>query len=103
MTPLLIVLEAAVVVLAMLLLLVDLWTPHEQKPKLGYVAAAGLVVILALTFMTGIGGQSQLAFQNVFVQDGLAVFFDRLFLVAAILVILMAVEFADRIRSGIAE
>ena len=33
----------------------------------------------------------------------MAIFFDRLFLGAAILVILMAVEFADRIRAGIAE
>jgi NADH-quinone oxidoreductase subunit N len=35
--------------------------------------------------------------------DGLALFFKRFFLLAAIIVLIMSVEFADRIASGIAE
>jgi NADH-quinone oxidoreductase subunit N len=43
------------------------------------------------------------AFNGMFVEDGLAVFFKRFFIVAAILVLFMAVEFSDRIASGISE
>ena len=39
----------------------------------------------------------------MFVQDGLALFFKRIFLAAAFFVVLMAVEFRDRIASGIGE
>jgi NADH-quinone oxidoreductase subunit N len=99
----LIVLEAGVIGLAILILLADLWTPLAWKPKLGYVAAAGLLVILALSFLDVIGPESRLAFHDVFVQDGLALFFDRLFLGTAILVVLMSIEFASRISTGIAE
>ena len=35
--------------------------------------------------------------------DGLALFFKRFFLLAALIVLLMSVEFADRIEAGIAE
>src|SRR5437867_4371844 len=39
----------------------------------------------------------------MYVQDGLALFFKRFFLVAAIIVLIMSVEFADRIPTGISE
>lgn len=99
----LIVLEVAVVALALLVLLADLWTPPAWKPKLGYVTAAGLLLILALSFIDPVSAESRLSFHDVFVEDGLAIFFDRLFLAAALLVVLMAIEFADRIHTGIAE
>ena len=44
-----------------------------------------------------------LAFNNMFVMDGLALFFKRFFLVAAIIVIFIAIEFADRMETGISE
>ena len=40
---------------------------------------------------------------SMFVQDALSVFFKRFFLLAAILVLIMAVEFSDRIAAGISE
>jgi len=43
------------------------------------------------------------AFNGMFVEDGLAVFFKRFFIVAAILVLFMSVEFSDCIASGISE
>jgi NADH-quinone oxidoreductase subunit N len=39
----------------------------------------------------------------MFVQDALSVFFKRFFLLAAVLVLVLAVEFSDRIAAGISE
>ncbi|MDB6121801.1 MAG: proton-translocating NADH-quinone oxidoreductase, chain, partial [Pedosphaera sp.] len=97
----LMILEIAVVVLGLGLLLVDLWTPVEHKKKLGYAAAAALGLILIGSFK--LGGETQYAFGKMYVQDGLALFFKQFFLVSAIIVLVMAVEFADRIEAGITE
>lgn len=96
-------LEIAVIVLALGLLLLDLWTPASFKPKLGYLAALGVLGILGLSFATGIGDTATSACNGMYVQDGLAIFFKRFFLIAATLVLLMSVEYADRIRMGISE
>src|SRR5437762_9250800 len=97
-------LEISVVALGLVVLLADLWLPAERKRALGYAAAAALVVLFLNSF-TGhcscslSGG----AFGGMFVQDALAVFFKRFFLLAAILVLLVAVEFSDRIAAGVSE
>ncbi len=96
-------LELSVIVLALGIILIDLWTPVSLKPKLGYLAAFGVLVILAYTFCPSIDGGDYVAFGGMYLHDGLALFFKRFFLVTAIFVLLMAVEFAERIRSGIAE
>lgn len=95
-------LELAVGVTALALLLVDLWTPLERKKQLGYVAALALGVILALSFAID-ASVPQTAFGESFIRDSLALFFKRFFIVAAIIVLIMSVEFADRIRAGITE
>lgn len=97
----LITLEIAVVILALAVLLGDLWTPAPHKRKLGYAAASGLILILMYSFLAKT--ETGLAFNNMFVMDDLALFFKRLFLVAAIFVIFIAIEFADRIETGISE
>jgi NADH-quinone oxidoreductase subunit N len=80
------------------LLLIDLWTPAQFKSRLGYAAAAGLLVILAASFTGPVtGGLPAVGCNGMFVQDGLALFFKRIFLAAAFFVVLMAVEFRDRI------
>jgi len=43
------------------------------------------------------------AFGGMFVQDGLSVFFKHFFLLAAALVLVLAVEFSDRITAGVSE
>jgi len=97
-------LEVCVVALGLVLLLADLWLPAERKRLLGYAAAAGLGLLL-LGSLSGWGSCSAegTAFNGMFVQDGLAVFFKRFFLLAAIIVLLIAVEFSDRIQAGIGE
>lgn len=97
-------LELSVTALGILVLLADLWLPAERKRALGYVAAVALTLLFINTFTShcscSVTGE---AFGGMFVQDGLAVFFKRFFLLAAILVLVMAVEFADRIAAGISE
>lgn len=100
----LIVLEAAVILLGLGLLLADLWVPADQKRNLGYAAAAavGLIVLGSLLIHAPAQGP-EFAFGTMYVLDGLALFFKRFFLLAAVAVLLMSVEFADRIQSGIGE
>lgn len=95
----LIILEIAVAVLGLGLLLADLWTPANLKRSLGYVAAAGVALIL----LGSLGLETGDAFGKMYVLDGLALFFKRFFLFAAVIVLLIAVEFSDRIHGGIAE
>jgi NADH-quinone oxidoreductase subunit N len=98
-------LEISVVALGLVLLLADLWLPVERKRALGYAAAAALAVLLVMSFTKNCScalvGQS--GFGGMFVQDAMSVFFKRFFLLAAILVLIMAVEFSDRIAAGVSE
>lgn len=94
-------LEAAVSGLAVLVLLLDLWTAPKAKSLLGYMAIIGLLAILGLSFALDTTGWASSS--SMLAQDGLAVFFQRMFLVAAIFVFLMAHEYADRIPMGLPE
>ena len=97
--------EWLVLGLGMAVLLADLWLPGPARKKLGYAAAAGLAAILLYSFVAfplppgGLG----YAFNDIYVLDGLALFFKRFFLTAAIIVLLMSVEFADRFGGGVSE
>jgi NADH-quinone oxidoreductase subunit N len=93
--------ELAVIGLALAVLVIDLWTPPEVRHRLGYLAAAGLMVILLVNLCgASAGAPTATGFSGMFVQDGLALFFKRLFLAIGILVVLMGVEFRDRIPMG---
>lgn len=97
----LISLEIAVVLLGLGILLVDLWLPAAGKKWLGYVAAAGLGVILAGSFW--MSPVTDTAFSEMYIMDGLALFFKRFFLLATIAVLIISVEYSDRIEAGISE
>ena len=100
----LISLEIAVVALGLVLLLADLWLPVERRRMLGYAAAAALGVLFLNSFTSHCSCALEgSAFGGMFVQDGLSVFFKRFFLLEAIFVLLMAVEFSHRIATGISE
>src|SRR5881296_263435 len=108
------ILEIAVLILGLAVLLLDLWTAPERKRLLGYGASAALAVLLAYSFRMDVAA-TQYAFgwdavagapdahSGPYVLDGLALYFKRFFLLAAILVLIIAVEFADRIPAGISE
>ena len=98
--------ELLVLALALGLLLVDLWLPVAAKRKLGYAAAigVGLILLYSLCCVSLPADKPvQHAFGEMYALDGLALFFKRFFLLAALIVLVMSVEFADRIVSGIAE
>jgi NADH-quinone oxidoreductase subunit N len=97
-------LEISVVALGLVVLLADLWLPAERQRMLGYSAAVALGLLL-LASLSGFGSCSATgsAFGGMFVEDALAVLFKRFFLLAAIFVLLMAVEYSDRIAAGASE
>jgi NADH-quinone oxidoreductase subunit N len=99
----LIIPEMLVIGLALGVLLLDLWTPAESKARLGYLAAFVLGLILCLTFADNVGVHATTEFAGVYVNDGLGIFFKRFFITSAILIVLLGMEFADRIPLGIAE
>ena len=98
-------LEIAVVLLGVGFLLLDLWIAPAHKRQLGYAAALGVVAVFAWSFFGTFANvhEAQLAFNNSYSLDPLALFFKRFFLLAAVLVLIMAAEFADRIEAGISE
>jgi NADH-quinone oxidoreductase subunit N len=97
-------LEICVVVLGLVLLLTDLFMPSERRRFLGYAAIAALGLLLAASLSSyGSCSLTGTAFSGMFVEDALAVFFKEFFLIAAILVLFMSVEFSDRISTGISE
>ena len=100
----LISLEISVLGLGLVLMLADVFMPAERRRFLGYAAIAALGGLLLLSF-SGLGSCSLTgtAFHGMFVEDALAVFFKRFFLIAAILVLFISAEFSDRISAGISE
>ena len=98
----LILIEILVIACGLALLLVDLWTPAEKRRHLGYVAAAAVGAILVGSFFWA-PIAPQYAFGDTYVIDSLALFFKRFFLLAAVFVLIMSVDFADRLPVGITE
>jgi NADH-quinone oxidoreductase subunit N len=97
-------LEILVLALGLVLMLADIFVPTERRKYLAYGAIAVLSVFLLGSFCGFSGsGVTNTAFNGMFAQDALAVFFKRLFLVAAILTLFIAAEFTDRLASGISE
>jgi len=93
-------LEICVVVIGIALMLADLFVPAERRRFLAYAAIAALAMLLVTNLGVYITGT---AFNGMFVEDALAVFFKRFFLIAAILVLFMSVEFSDCIKAGVSE
>jgi NADH-quinone oxidoreductase subunit N len=95
-------LEIWVIALGIVLMLADFGfsVAPERRRFLAYLAVATLGIL----FITNLGDYTTgTAFNDSFVEDALAVFFKRFFLVAAMLVLFMSVEFSDRIAGGITE
>jgi len=95
-------LEMAVLIAGLVVLLLDLWLPAARRRCLGYGAAVALLGVLILSFTLDKAGGAE-AFGGLYVLDGLALFFKRLFLLGGAMVLVLAVEFSDRIESGVSE
>ncbi|HEU6447940.1 MAG TPA: NADH-quinone oxidoreductase subunit N [Verrucomicrobiae bacterium] len=97
-------LEICVMALGVVLLLADFWMPAERKKFLAYLGATVLGVFLLISFSgNGICDTIGTAFNGAYIQDGLAIFFKRFFMVAAFLVLFMSAEFSEKIPGGISE
>src|ERR1700733_10160193 len=97
-------LEVCVMALGVVLMLADFWMPPERKKFAAYAAIAALGGLLLISFSgNGICSVFGTAFNGSFVEDLLALFFKRFFLVAAILVLFLSAEFSDRFSGGISE
>ena len=90
--------EISVIGLGLVLMLADLFMPAERRKFIGYAAIAALGALLLMS-LSGSGSCSLAgtAFGGSFINDGLSLFFKRFFLIAAILVLFIAVEFSDRL------
>ena len=97
-------LEISVLGLGLVLMLADLFMAADRRKFLAYAAIAALGGLLLASF-SGFGSCSLTgtAFHGMFVEDALAVFFKRFFILAAILVLFLAAEFSDRLSAGIGE
>ncbi|MBW8864823.1 MAG: proton-translocating NADH-quinone oxidoreductase subunit N, partial [Verrucomicrobia bacterium] len=91
-------LEISVIGLGLVLMLADVFMPAERRKFIGYaaIAALGAMLLMSLTD-NGTCSLAGTAFNGAFVNDGLSLFFKRFFIVAAILVLFIAVEFSDRL------
>ncbi len=98
----LMILELAVVCLGLGLLVVELWTPPAFKRALSLGAIVGLGLILLFSFWIQ-APQAVYAFGQMYVLDGLALFFKRLFLAAALGVLIMSREFGESYSTGVIE
>ena len=91
--PVLIVVVTGIVVLLVDLIITD-WL--SRRPLM-WIASLGLIIALAACgILYGAGYVGRTAFGGFLVVDGFALFFQALFLLAAVLVILSATTFADR-------
>src|SRR5207248_11726986 len=88
----------AVLLTAIVVLLIDLViTDWLSRRPLMWIASLGLLVGMATCGLLWLGGYvGKSAFGGFLVLDGFALFFEALFLLAAMLVILSATTFADR-------
>jgi NADH-quinone oxidoreductase subunit N len=94
----LITLEIGVIGLGLVLMLADLFVPAERRRFIGYAGIAALGTLLVLNL--GAAPATGTAFNGAFINDGLALFFKGFFIVAAMIVLFIAVEFADRIAAA---
>jgi len=91
-------LELCVIGIGLVLMLADLFVPAERRKFIAYAAIAALSFLLAISFSgNGSCSMTGTAFHGSFINDGLSLFFKQFFMVAAILVLFIAVEFSDRI------
>ncbi len=86
--------ETILSVIAMVLLLVNVFVPSEQKAYLGYLSLVGLIV----TFFSVVSGwgNPQDGFGGSVMQDNFALFFKGIFLVSAILSVLITDQYMKR-------
>ena len=93
-------LEAAVVVLGIFLLVLELFLDRGDKKILAYLGIFGLGLVLALSYTVGpsLPGAVVPGYHAFYSTDALAMFFKRFALVTTIVVLIMSVEYLPVVR-----
>ncbi len=86
------VLELSVVCIGIFLLMLDSFTTADRR-VLGWMAIAGLLVVLAVSFLVSNGPVAGVP-PGFYVTDTLSLFFKRFLLLAAALTVFLAIDFA---------
>ena len=96
-------LEIWVIILGIVMMLADVCfdiTPERRR----YLAYLGIAALSVMLFMImGSDTPTGTAFNGAFVEDSLAIFFKRFFLITTILVLFLSSEFAGKISTSITE
>ncbi|MCD8533470.1 MAG: proton-translocating NADH-quinone oxidoreductase subunit N, partial [Verrucomicrobia bacterium] len=100
--------EIWVLLIGLAALLLDLWVPARRKAWLGYFVASGLGLVLIAHFGLDIAGMEYLLLQDdnlsrLISVDSASIFLKRIFLVAAIFIVLVSVSYSKRFETGVGE
>jgi NADH-quinone oxidoreductase subunit N len=87
--------DIGVAALAIAVLLLDLFLPREQKGALGWVAGLGLAALLAASFL--VQEKADTALGGLYLLDGFAIFFKKVFAIIGILIVILARGYIQRI------
>ncbi len=79
-------------------LIVDFSLPRFPQKQLAYLSVAGMILVLASLIWFDQASISGTMFRDMFVVDGLAIFFKMFIVGATILVILVSVDYVTRFR-----
>lgn len=81
-----------------LVLIVDFSLPRFPQKQLAYLSVVGMILVLASLIWFDQASISGTLFRDMFVVDGLAIFFKMFIVGATILVILVSVDYVTRFR-----
>jgi len=94
--------EIIITAFGLLVLLVDVFAPKEEKK--GYLGVISLIgVVIAFFFTLPLVGSAKTGFEGMFTSDGFAVFFKITILIIAFLTILISMGYASREGIGFGE
>lgn len=95
-------LEIAVLLWGLFLLLVESFAGKTDRRGVAYAAIGGLVVVLVASFFLAPSpAAAPTGFWSFYTADPLAIFFKRFALVTTILVLVMAIDYAPKVRMGV--
>lgn len=86
--------EIIVTLVAFGILVIGALLPEDRQKALGYFAIAGLIISLLSTF--ALSGVKQTAFSGMFILDPFSLFFKKVFLIVAFLIILTSIDYTKK-------
>lgn len=92
--------ELIVLVMAVLVVIFDMFLPMRRRPALGYLAIAGYAgALIATATLFYYGNPTKTSFSGMFIRDDFSSFFEIIFLISGILVVLLTPTYS--LKNGI--